>query len=179
MTFPSSIYAGDSIQWEEDDFSTDITSVVYYFRTNDSSGASVSGTLSNFVWSFSLSSAVSAGMTPGFWNFQAIAQTPAGSATVRTGSFTVVASLAFSGTAIALDSRSTARRRLDEAQEAAHKLATGSKEYRIGTRTYKREDLDKLNQYIDLLKADVARESIAEKIKSGQGDPRRVFVRFT
>lgn len=178
MTIPATIYAGDSVSWSIEDAPESATGLTFYLRTNAASGAAVSGSWDGSVWQFSISAAISAGFIAGTWSYQAQATTPDGTFTIDTGTFTVKQSLSFTGNATAVDLRSTAKMRLDEVEAAIHALATGSQEYRIGIRTYKRPELQQLMAHRDQLKADVAREKIAEDLKAGRGDGRRLFVRF-
>lgn len=182
MAPPTQIYAGDAVTWT-DELVPSAASYVYYFRTNAASGATASGTLSSGIWSFSLAANVTANFTPGQWFYQAISVTAGISATQRTGGFEVLRSLAFTGSATALDLRSQAEIDLSAVEEAIRTLIGGAQEYRIGTptggRLVKRADLAQLIAWRDRLKADLARERIAQNIANGKGDGRQLFVRFT
>lgn len=178
MTFPTSIYAGDTVSWSEDNAPDTSTGVSYWFRTDAASGATVAGSWDGEKWQFVLSAAISATFVAGNWAYQAVATTPDGSFTIDAGAFTVKQSLAFSANPTAIETRSPAKIRLAEVEAAIDKLATGAQEYRIGSRVFKRPDLDKLMAHRDQLKADVAREKVAEDLKAGRGDGRRLYVRF-
>jgi hypothetical protein len=181
MAFPSEIRAGDAIEWT-DELAPAANTYIYYFRTNAASGATVSGTLSSGIWTFTLSSGTTGAFTPGQWFYQAISTTASAPLTERSGGFTVLPSLAFTGSATAVELRSQAQRDLESTEEAIRALVSGAQEYRIGTptggRMVKRADLAQLIQWRDLLKADVAREKLAENVANGKGDGRSLYIRF-
>jgi hypothetical protein len=181
MAFPSEIRAGDAIEWT-DELAATANTYDYYFRTNAASGATVSGTLSAGIWSFTLSAGTTTGFTAGQWYYQALSTTASAPLTERTGAFTVLPSLAFTGSATAVDLRSQAQIDLEGVEAAIRALVSGAQEYRIGTptggRMVKRADLAQLIQWRDLLKADVAREKLAENIANGKGDGRSLYIRF-
>ena len=181
MAFPSEIRAGDAIEWT-DELAPTATSYIYYFRTNAASGATSSGTLTQGKWAFTLSATTTAAFTPGQWFYQAISTTATTPLTERTGGFTVLPSLVYSGSATAVDLRSQASIDLEAVEAAIRALVSGAQEYRIGTptggRMVKRADLAQLIQWRDLLKADVAREKIAENVANGKGDGRSLYIRF-
>ena len=181
MAFPSEIRAGDAIEWT-DELAPTATSYIYYFRTNAASGATSSGTLTQSKWTFTLSATTTAAFTPGQWFYQAISTTATTPLTERTGGFTVQPSLVYSGSATAVDLRSQASIDLEAVEAAIRALVSGAQEYRIGTptggRMVKRADLAQLIQWRDLLKADVAREKIAENVANGKGDGRSLYIRF-
>jgi hypothetical protein len=182
MALPTQIYAGDAVTWT-DELVPSASSYVYYFRTNAASGATASGTLSGGIWSFTLPANVTTNFTPGQWFYQAVSSTAGLPVTQRTGGFEVLRSLAYAGSATAIDLRSQAEIDLATVEEAIRTLVGGAQEYRIGTptggRLVKRADLAQLIAWRDRLKADLTRERIAQNIANGKGDGRQLFVRFT
>lgn len=182
MAFPPEIYAGDAVSWT-DTLAPTATSYTYYFRTNAASGATTSGTLSAGTWTFTLPAGTTAGFAAGQWFYQAVSVTASVPTTVRTGGFIVSPSLTYAGSPTALDLRSQAQIDLDAVEAAIRVLANGAQEYRIGTptggRMVKRADLAQLIAWRDRLKADVAREKLAENVVNGKGDGRSLYVRFT
>lgn len=182
MAFPQEIYTGDAVTWT-DTLAPTAASYTYYFRTNAASGATVSGTLSNGIWTFTLPSATTAGFSTGAWFYQAVSTTAGAPKTERTGEFTVSTSLSYAGSPTALDLRSPAQKDLEAVEAAIRTLVGGAQEYRIGTATggrmVKRADLAQLIAWRDRLKADVAREQLAENVVNGKGDGRSLYVRFT
>ncbi len=182
MAFPSQIYVGDAVSWT-DTVAPTAASFTYYFRTNAASGATVAGTLSNGVWSFALSAATTSSFATGQWFYQAVSTTAGAPTTHYTGDFIVSPSLSYAGAPTALDLRSQAEIDLVAVEAAIRALATGAQEYRIGTptggRMVKRADLAQLIAWRDRLKADIAREKLAENVANGKGDGRSLYVRFT
>jgi len=182
MAFPSKIYAGDAVSWI-DDLAVGASSYAYYFRTNAASGATASGTLSGGLWTFTLPALTTAAFATGQWFYQAVSVTASQPLTERTGGFTVSPALSYAGAPTALDLRSQAQIDLDAVEAAIRALATGAQEYRIGTptggRMVKRADLADLIAWRDRLKADVAREKLAENVVNGKGDGRSLYVRFS
>jgi hypothetical protein len=181
MAFPPEIYAGDAVSWT-DTLAPAASSYTYYFRTNAASGATAAGTLSNGVWTFTLPAVTTAAFALGQWYYHAVSVTSTTPATVRTGGFTVSQSLAYAGAPTALDLRSQAQIDLEAVEAAIRALTTGAQEYRIGTptggRMVKRADLAQLIAWRDRLKADVAREKLAENLVNGKGDGRSLYIRF-
>jgi len=181
MAFPPEIYAGDAVSWT-DTLAPTASSYTYYFRTNAASGATASGTLSNGVWTFTLPAVTTEAFAIGQWYYQAVSITSSAPTTVRTGGFIVSRSLTYTGSPSALDLRSQAQIDLEAVEAAIRALTTGAQEYRIGTptggRMVKRADLAQLIAWRDRLKADVAREKLAENVVNGKGDGRSLYVRF-
>lgn len=181
MAFPQQIYAGDTVSWT-DPLAPNATSLTYYLRTNNAAGATVGGTLSGDSWAFTLQDTITSTFPLGQWFYQAISVTAGEPTTERTGGFIVAASLAYAGSPTALDLRSQAEIDLAAVEAAIRALVSGAQEYRIGTptggRMVKRADLAQLIAWRDRLKADVAREKLAENVANGKGDGRSLLVRF-
>ena len=191
MTFPSPIRAGDFIQWNipanQDYYGNSISSpdwsVVYYLRTNTGPlGATISSSAYNDGFKFEIASNVTATFTEGDWYYQAVAnKSGAEKQTIYTGSFEVLKSLEFSGTAVNYDGRSQVEKDLATIQAAIRNIINGGaiQEYKIGTRTAKKYELSELIQLESRYKAELVREKQAEMIANGLGNPRATFVRFT
>jgi hypothetical protein len=181
MSLPPEIYAGDAVEWT-DNRATTASSYTYYFRTNAASGASVSGVLAVDKWTFTLSAATTSTLTPGNWFYQAVSVTSGAPLTERTGGLLVRPALAYTGSPTAVDLRSQAQIDLDAVEAAIRALVSGAQEYRIGTptggRLIKRAELSQLIAWRDRLKADIAREQIAQNLSNGRGDGRSLYVRF-
>lgn len=182
MTLPPEIYAGDTVEWTDTRAIT-ASSYTYYFRTNAASGASVSGVLTVDRWTFTLSAATTATFTAGNWYYQAVSVTAGAPLTERSGGLLVRPSLAFTGSATAVDLRNQTQIDLDAVEAAIRALVGGAQEYRIGTptggRLVKRADLAQLIAWRERLQADLARQRIAENLANGRGDGRALYVRFT
>ena len=106
-TIPSEFTAGDRITWQEEEAPEGTTAITAYLRTNAANGLMLLGVATDdpCVWDFEISSASSATMQPQAWQAQIVATVGADTYTVRTTSFPVLPSLAFTGTAEAIDLR--------------------------------------------------------------------------
>jgi hypothetical protein len=181
---PSQFSAGDQVVWTQELAPEGTTALVAYLRTNAASGATIaaSGPVSG-VWTFTLPAATTAVMTPGGWRLQEVATVAGEPRTVNNGSFTVLRSLAYTGSPTAVDLRTDAQIKLDEVEAAIRALVSGAQEYWIGSgdngRKVRRADLKELIAWRDRLKGMVAAEKRAEDIANGLGDGRRLYVRFT
>ena len=192
MKIPATIRAGDTITWR-DLPTTDVTGqpinsgthgLTYYIRFNrNNHGATVVGVPAAGDWLFTISSVTSAAFHPddtGYWQAVATALVGGAQTTIGAGSFSVDASLAYTGTPGAFDGRTQAKKDLEAVQAAIRALMTGGavQEYRIGIRSLKRYDLADLIALESKLKADVVREQKAQMIANGLGNPHNVFIRF-
>ena len=190
MTFPSPIRAGDFIQWNipanQDYYGNSISSpdwsVVYYLRTNTGPiGATVNSSAYNDGFKFEIASNVTATFTAGDWYYQAVAnKSGAEKQTLYTGSFEVLKSLEFSGTAFNYDGRSQLQKDLEIVQTAIRNIINGGgvQEYKIGTRSAKKYELSELLALESRYKAELIRQKQGEMIANGLGNPRQTFVRF-
>ena len=190
MTFPSPIRAGDFIQWNipanQDYYGNSISSpdwsVVYYLRTNTGPiGATVNSSAYNDGFKFEIASNVTATFTAGDWYYQAVAnKSGAEKQTLYTGSFEVLKSLEFSGTAFNYDGRSQLQKDLEIVQTAIRNIINGGgvQENKIGTRSAKKYELSELLALESRYKAELIREKQGEMIANGLGNPRQTFVRF-
>lgn len=189
MNIPSTIRAGDTIQWRDDattdNLGTPIDSstwtLTYYLRFNAASeAATVVGTTYGTGWAFTIPASTSTAFDAGTWYWQALATQSTTKFTLGNGSLTVEPSLAYTGSATAYDGRTQAQKDLEAVQLAIRTLLSGGsvKEYRIGQRSIKRYDLAELIQLEAKLKADVKREETAQLMANGLGNPRNMFVRF-
>ena len=190
MTFPQKVIAGDFVQWRipasQDVFGNSISSpdwsVVYYLRTNTGPvGSTISSSAYNDGFKFEIASNVTATFTAGNWYYQAVAnKSGAQKQTIYTGSFEVLKSLEYSGSAVNYDGRSQVEKDLEVIQTAIRNIISGGaiQEYKIGTRTAKKYELSELIMLEARYKAELVREKQAELIDNGLGNPRATFVRF-
>ena len=190
MTFPTTVRAGDYVQWRipasQDVFGNSISSpdwsVVYYLRTNTGPiGATVNSSAYVDGFQFTIASNVTATFTSGNWFYQAVAnKSGAEKQTIYTGQFEVLESLEYSGTAVNYDGRSQVEKDLEIIQTAIRTIISGGaiQEYKIGTRTAKKYELSELIQLESRYKAELVREKQGEMIANGLGNPRATFVRF-
>ena len=190
MAIPSKIRAGDYIQWRDsetqDVFGNSISSpdwsVTYYLRTNTSTvGATVTSSAYLTGWQFTISSNDSANFVDGDWYFQAVADKSNNEKqTILSGKIEVLPALSYTGTPSDFDGRSQVRKDLDLVQTAIRNLVSGGvvKEYKIGTRSAKKYEMEELILLESKLKAELKREEAAELVANGRGNPRNMFVRF-
>ena len=190
MTFPTTIRAGDYVQWRipasQDVFGNSISSpdwsVIYYLRTNTGPlGATVNSSAYNDGFQFTIASNVTTTFAAGDWFYQAIAnKSGAEKQTIYTGSFEVLKSLEYSGTALNYDGRSQVEKDLETIQTAIRNIISGGgvQEYKIGTRSAKKYELKELLMLESRYKAELVREKQGEMIANGLGNPRATFVRF-
>lgn len=190
MTFPTTVRAGDYVQWRipssKDVFGNSISSpdwsVVYYLRTNTGPiGSTVNSSAYVDGFQFTIASNVTATFTAGDWFYQAVAnKSGAEKQTIYTGSFEVLKSLEYSGTALNYDGRSQVEKDLAVIQTAIRNIITGGaiQEYKIGTRSAKKYELKELLALESRYKAELVREKQGEMIANGLGNPRATFVRF-
>lgn len=191
MNIPQKIQAGTTAIWV-DDATVDIFgnavdnsthSLTYYLRSNTAGeGVTVVAVAYQSGWKTALNAAITTGMDAGAWYFQAVAVNLSDSSVLELGrgSFSVEASLTYSGTPGAFDGRSQAQKDLDAVQAAIRAIISGGAvaEYRIGTRSIKKYELSELLALESRLKAEVVREKKAEMIANGLGNPSSLFVRF-
>jgi len=188
VNIPSTIQAGDTIQWRDVEAADNLGNVVssadysltYWLRTNTASeGSSVTGTAYGTGWEFTIAAATSAGFDAGVWYWQAIASKAGSVITLGAGQLTVERALSYAGTPGAFDGRSQAQIDLDAVQAAIRSIVSGgAKQYSIGSRSFTKLDLGELMERESKLKAEIKREQMAELIANGLGNPHNLFVRF-
>jgi hypothetical protein len=190
MGVPSTIRAGDTVQWVEaattdlagDPLTSADWTATAYLRTNtNAEGATVVGVArADGGWDFTITAATTTGFDAGrwFWQIQAVNGTTV--QTLGAGTFDVLAALSYTSTPAAFDGRSQAEVDLAAVQAAIRAIVSrGAQQYSIGSRSYSALNLKELMQRETQLKAQVARERKSEKIAAGLGDPHSLYVRFT
>lgn len=191
MNIPQKIQAATTAIWV-DDATVDIFgnavdnsthSLTYYLRSNTAGeGVTAVAVAYQSGWKTTLAAATTTGMDAGTWYFQAVATNLSDSSVLELGrgSFSVEASLTYSGTPTAFDGRSQAQKDLDAVQAAIRAIISGGGvvEYRIGNRSLKKYELSELLALESRLKSEVVREKKAEMIANGLGNPSSLFVRF-
>jgi len=190
MTFPTTIRAGDYIQWRlpasQDVFGNSISSpdwsVIYYLRTNlGPLGATINSSAYNDGFQFTIASNVTETFAAGDWYYQAVAnKSGAEKQTIYTGQFEVLEGLNYSGTPQNYDGRSQVEKDLETIETAIRTLISGGaiKEYKIGNRNAKKYELAELLTLKSQYKVELVREKQAETMANGLGNPRATFVRF-
>ena len=190
MTFPTTIRAGDYVQWRipasQDVFGNSISSpdwsVIYYLRTNlGPLGATVNSSAYNDGFQFTIASNVTETFVAGDWFYQAVANKSGNEKqTIYTGQFEVLEGLAYSGTPSSFDGRSQVEKDLETIETAIRTLISGGaiKEYKIGNRNAKKYELAELLTLKSQYKVELVREKQADMIANGLVNPRATFVRF-
>lgn len=182
-TIPSQFRAGDFVSWVENDAPAGTTAIRVYLRTNTASGAVVNATASGNDWAFQISAATSATLTAGAYLAQFVATVATNPVSYREARFTVLPSLAFTGSPTAIETRSALRIRYDEIQEAIRVVTTQAQEYQIGVggggRKVRRADLPELRKERDEIRAQLTTEERASDLANGKGDPDALYTRFT
>lgn len=186
---PNLIYAGDTVIFDvpafKDAIGTNIDSGTYtltwYARTNTATeGTTVVGAAEGTGWRVTVPASTTTGFNGGLWTWQAIATYGTLQYTAGRGQFTVKVSAKYTGTPEAFDDRSRAEIDLSYVEAAIRTLAQGGmvQEYSIGGRSLRRYKMAELLQLQDGLKAEIAMERKAEKIRQGLGNPGLAKVRF-
>jgi hypothetical protein len=182
-TIPSEFRAGDFVSWTEYKAPSGTTAIRIYLRTSAASGATVDATASGSYWAFQVSETTTAALTAGSYLAQFVATVATKPVTYREVAFTVLPSLAYTGTPTAIETRSAVNIRLDNVEAAIDALTAGAQEYHIGVghggRRVRRADLKDLIEWRDRLKAEVRAEQRADAIANGKGDPNTLYTRFT
>ena len=187
---PSEITAGTTIEWVDEATTAGINETIsspdwtleYYLRTNTSSeGHTATGTQysNSSGWQFSISATASAEFIAGNWFWSVRAFKGAKVFEIGSGELTVKQSLQYTGTPAAIDNRTPNEKDLDAVTAAIRAMVEDkAQEYSIGNRTFKRIDLDKLENLQAKLKSRVASEKRYSLISQGLGDPKNLYVRF-
>lgn len=182
-TIPSQFRAGDFVSWTETDAPSGTTAIRAFLRTNAASGATVDAVADGVNWRFDISAATTATLTAGNYLAQFVATVATRPITYREAQFSVLANLAYTGSPVAVDTRTPVRIRLDNVEAAIDALSTGAQQYQIGIgsggRMVRRADLKELIAWRDRLKAEVRNEERAAAIANGEGDPNTLYTRFT
>lgn len=183
-TIPSKFRAGDFVSWTDEEAPVGSQSIQVYLRTNAPSGAVISGTVSSGVWAFEISQVTSAALLAGSYLAQFVATVSGRTTTYREERFSVLPSLAFTGSATAFETRSKLEIDLDEL-DAKIKLIQKAQEYQVGMsggsgfRRVTRANLDQMLALRENLVARIAREKRAEAIASGKPDPDTLYTVFS
>lgn len=187
MNVFGSLAAGDSASWTDQAF-TDTNGVRYdpsgYALTYEFRGPSTGLTLTAVVsgpnWVTSITTAQSALLTPGKWYWAAYASKTGVRVEAGRGVSTITENIAAQSTTAVYDGRSQSEKDLDAVNaEITSRVSGGATlEYTIGNRSLKKEPIAALETLRARLARVVRRERAAQSIANGQGNPRRVGVRF-
>lgn len=181
MSIPAQLTAGDSASWV-DAPDRDITSAEWTltYTLRGPTGLTLTAVADGSGWKTSITAAQSAQLVPGSYMWQASASKGLDRITLKNGSITVLADLAFTGTAAAYDGRSQAEIDLAAVRAEMRARITGGsvQEYTIGNRSLKKIPMPDLIALESKLKTDVALERRQQRVAAGQDSGRATFVRF-
>jgi hypothetical protein len=182
---PLQIRAGDSITWTEspttDNLGNEISppdwALNCYFN-NGSSDLTVSATVRNGLWKFTISAVDSADLKVGYYYYMIRATKDDEAITLASGRVEILPNIAEATKGF--DGRSQARKDLEAVQAAMRSIVSGGavKSYTIGGRSLTKMDMTDLIMLESRLKSEVVREERAQKIANGLGDPDTLKVRF-
>lgn len=183
---PALIAAGTTIKWRDDSttvpFDQTVTSadwtLTYYLRSSVSGAHTVTGTAHGSGWELVISASDSEDFSDGNWSWEAVVSKGSEKHRKGQGELEVRQSLAYTGTAGVIETRSQNKIDRDNIKAALRKFKDGMQEYSIGGRTFKRINRNDLAAELDRLNSEIIREDIAEKVAQGLGNPTRFFVRF-
>jgi hypothetical protein len=181
MNIPQQITAGDSLTWTDgaiDGASSGFWTLAYVLR--GSVGLTLTAAASGDGWLTTLTRTQSQTLVPGSYSWQATITNGDQRRTLGSGTITVLADLAYSGTASAYDGRSQSEQDLEAVRAAMRAQVSGGavQEYSIGSRSLKKMAMADLIALESKLKADVARDKRRARLAAGLDSGRAVFVRF-
>jgi len=187
---PYEITAGTTIKWVDEATTAGLNETIsspnwtlkYYLRTNKfNKGHIATGTQyqDSSGWEFTISASDSGNFDAGDWYWSAVATKGTDVFKLGDGQLVVRQSLIYSGTPNGIDNRTQNEKDLHSVTAAIRAMVEDkAQEYSIGNRTFKRIDLDKLENLQAKLKSRVASEKRYSLISQGLGDPKNLYVRF-
>lgn len=186
MNIFGEIQQGDSATWDDDAVpiaGVNYTSVAYtlkYELRGPGSPLTLTATPKGNGWTTSLTTAQSAGLTPGKWWWAAFLSATGVRVTAGRGEF--IASPDISAATGVFDGNTTAEAALKAAEAALASFTSSNgkiKKYTIGSRSMEFATVPEILEVISYWKARVATEQSSKSVAQGLGDPRRLFVRFS
>jgi hypothetical protein len=184
MNVPALIYAGDTVKWNESataDYSS-TTGWVATFSMRHATGndaLNITGVADGAGgWDFTITATQSAALhVNGHW-WQLVVTKAAERFTLATGELSVKANIPAAGNTY--DGRSQSQIDLEAVRAAMRARIAGGEvqEYTIGNRSLKKIPMADLIALESKLKADVARETRADRLSKGLDSGRAVYVRF-
>jgi hypothetical protein len=179
MTVPQYFVAGDTVSWVVS-AQGDRTSATYtlQFALRGTQVLTVAGVADGDGWRVSLTAAQTAALPAGDYSWQQTITDGTDRFTVGQGRVKIQPNI--EAQPVGFDGRTQAEKDLTTVQAEIRARVSGgaSLNYTIGTRSLAKEPISALLQLESKLKADVAREKMAERLASGMGNPRSIFIRF-
>lgn len=189
LNIPSSIVVGDTIAWRDNNLKaidpstgrlTEISPATHTlsWAIRGATALDLVATGDNGEFLTICTNTQSDNLSPGVNFFQAYATSNGNRQVVGSGQITVSASLESVNTAF--DGRTETQKMLDAVNGAIQAIVDGGavQSYSIKGRSLSKMPMTELLMLRDRLKVQVVRETAAEKIALGFGDPRRLYVRF-
>lgn len=180
---PSEVVVGDFIQWRKTELGSDYPNDEYtatYVARLTAGGASeiqLVGTAYGSDYLFSVSSAVSADFTPGYyhWQLEMVRDSDSERVVVERGTFTALADLDVNGA----DPRSHAEIMVDKIEARLENRAdVDVSNYSINGRSLVKMSIDELMKWRDYYRAELAMEKRKERVRRGKSTGATVKVRF-
>jgi hypothetical protein len=184
MAFPTSLISGDSATWltaagVDSVTGLPVDSTTYTLSTSlRGSGGSldVTATTSGTGWSSTITTAQSAALPPGLYQWASYASKAGVRLTLYSGTITITANLATANSTF--EARTHNRKMLDAIEAMLESRATKEQqEYTIGTRSLKYIPILELSQLREHYKREVFRDVQAERLAKGLPTHNRIYVR--
>jgi hypothetical protein len=181
---PQTLRAGDTWKWRREDLTSypaGTWTLKYRFK-NASGGFEVTATADGLNHAVSVSAATTAAYAAGQYDYVAWVAYSGEEYTIGSGRVTVEPDLRGTDATSALDIRTPARKILEKLEAAmlardptlaAYSIQTGN-----GSRSRTFATLAEVRIEYDHVRAEVAREDQAASIAAGNGNPRKLYVRF-
>jgi hypothetical protein len=179
MTVPAYFVAGDTVSWlvnAQGERSSATFTLQFALRGHQV--LTVAGVAEGDGWRVTLTAAQTATLPAGDYSWQQTITDGTDRFTVGQGRVTVQPNI--ESQTIGFDGRTQAEKDLTAVQSEIRARVQGgaSLNYTIGTRSLAKEPISALLSLESKLKADVAREKMAQRLANGIGSPRSVFIRF-
>ena len=183
MRIPSKITRGDSIAWDDESTKDNLGNLIdstwtLNYAIRGPKKLDLVSSSSGSGWTTSIDSSASSTLTKGIYFWQAFAEKSGSKVTLGSGQIEVLEDLS-EITTDNYDGRSQARKDLDAVQTAIRNIVTGGvQSYTIQGRQFNKINLGDLRVLESQLKFQVNMEEREQKMKSGQGHPFNLKVRF-
>jgi hypothetical protein len=181
---PLELHAGDTWQWRREDladYPASVWTLKYRFK-NAAGGFEITATADGDSFAISVAAATTAAYVAGEYDWVAWVGDGTGVYTIAEGRAKVLPDVRAGVATLGLDLRTDARKYLDGLKAALlardPSLAAFTFQTAAGARTKTFSTLAEVRAELDRAQADVAREAVADSIAKGEGNPRRLFVRF-
>lgn len=181
---PTAVVAGDTIAWTKSlpDYPASAGWTLAYRIINSGAKYDVTATADGDDHAVSVTAAVSALWAAGTYGWQATVTKGTERYTVGKGTLTVQPNLA-GVTGTGLDTRTSARKILDELEEAYLQYSTNGQghvqRYVIAGREMVFRSATDFIKLIEYWRSRVSSEDATESIAQGLGNPRRLYARFS